>query len=101
MKGFEIRLNDEEPLIAASDNLAFVIVGAGPDDNYIYVGGADMRFYSMVWWNKKLQKGDKVRIKLTDAGHISPAQSVTLPDKEELKKRYERLKAELSEKGLI
>lgn len=44
--------------------------------------------------------GDRVRIKVVEVSVVSPTVKMTY-DREELKAKYERLKAELEAKGLI
>ncbi|UWO00380.1 hypothetical protein [Bacteroides sp. D2] len=65
----------------------------------IYVGGLDTS-RRIVWVDEKLKMGDRVRIKVVEVSVVSPTVKMTY-DREELKAKYERLKAELEAKGLI
>lgn len=100
MIGFEIVINDRTPVVITSPDVAFVIV----DCNYssgdcFYVGGTDT-LRRVVWVDEKLKVGDKVRIKVVEVSEVSPVMKITY-DREELKTKYEQLKAELKAKGLI
>mgnify|MGYP003199474710 FL=1 len=65
----------------------------------IYVGGLDTS-RRIVWVDEKLKVGDRVRIKVIEVSAVSPTVKMTY-DREELKVKYEQLKAELESKGLI
>ena len=65
----------------------------------IYVGGL-YTSRRIVWVDEKLKVGDRVRIKVVEVSAVSPVVKMTY-DREELKAKYERLKAELGAKGLI
>lgn len=54
----------------------------------------------VVWVDEKLKVGDKVRIKVVEVSAVSPVMKITY-NREELKTKYEQLKAELKAKGLI
>lgn len=100
MIGFEIVINDRTPVAVTSPDVACVMV----DCNYssgdcIYVGGTDTS-RRVVWVDEKLKVGDKVRIKVVEVSEVSPVMKITY-DREELKTKYEQLKAELKAKGLI
>ena len=89
MIGFEIRINNREPVIITSYDVAFVMVNCNYsfDDN-IYIGGTDT-LSRLVWVDENLKIGDKVVIKVVEISKVSP------PIK------YEQLKVELKVKGLI
>lgn len=100
MIGYEIAINEQSPVVVTSPDVAFVMV----DCNYssgdsIYVGGRDTS-RKIVWVDEKLKVGDRVRIKVVEVSAVSPPVKMTY-DREELKARYEQLKAELEAKGLI
>ena len=94
MIGFEIRINNREPVIITSYDVAFVMVNCNYsfDDN-IYIGGTDT-LSRLVWVDENLKIGDKVVIK------VSPPMKV-IYDKDKMKIKYEQLKVELKVKGLI
>lgn len=100
MIGYEIAINDQSPVVVTSPDVAFVMV----DCNYsfgdrIYVGGSETS-RRIIWVDEKLKVGDRVRIKVVEVSAVSPTVKMTY-DREELKAKYERLKAELEAKGLI
>lgn len=100
MIGYEIAINEQSPVVVTSPDVAFVMV----DCNYsfgdrIYIGGTDTS-RKIVWVDEKLKVGDRVRIKVVEVSTVSPPMKMTY-DREELKTRYEQLKAELEAKGLI
>lgn len=100
MIGYEIAINDQLPVVVTSPDVAFVMV----DCNYsfgdrIYVGGSETS-RRIIWVDEKLKVGDRVRIKVVEVSAVSPTVKMTY-DREELKAKYERLKAELEAKGLI
>lgn len=66
---------------------------------FIYVGGLNTS-RRIAWVDEKLKVGDRVRIKVVEVSAVSPTVKMTY-DREELKAKYERLKAELEAKGLI
>lgn len=103
MKGFEIRINDQEPVFAAVDCVLSVTFGMGYDeeDNYFLVEGLDSRSYHIRWIDKKLEIGDKVKIQVAEIDHVSPFLKKYPSDRENLKEEYYKLKKQLEENGLI
>ena len=95
MIGFEIRINNREPVIITSYDVAFVMVNCNYsfDDN-IYIGGR------LVLVDENLKIGDKVVIKVVEISKVSPPMKV-IYDKDKMKIKYEQLKVELKVKGLI
>ena len=91
MIGFEIRINNREPVIITSYDVAFVMVNCNYsfDDN-IYIGGTDT-LSRLVWVDENLKIGDKVVIKVVEISKVSPPMKI----------KYEQLKVELKVKGLI
>ena len=81
MIGFEIRINNREPVIITSYDVAFVMVNC----NYSF---------------ENLKIGDKVVIKVVEISKVSPPMKV-IYDKDKMKIKYEQLKVELKVKGLI
>ena len=64
------------------------------------MGGLDCYRY-ISWFKGKPEKGDKVVIKVIETDHISPILETKNCDRSEMKTRFEQLKTELLEKGLI
>jgi hypothetical protein len=103
MKGFEIKINDKKVIRAVSDSLTSISIGTGyfPEDNYIYIGGIDSKSDHLTWLDKKLKLGDKIKVKVMEIDRISPLIRKKLSDKNKLKERYDELKRELEDNGLI
>ena len=100
MIGYEIAINDQSPLVVTSPDVASVMVHSNCSfGDSIYVGGLDTS-RRIVWVDEKLKVGDRVRIKVIEVSAVSPTVKMTY-DREELKVKYEQLKAELESKGLI
>lgn len=101
MKAFNISINGQESIIAASDNLVFVNLAYGyPLSDQIVVKGSDFLHY-LTWFEGKPEKGDKVLIKVVETDKISPVLTMEDRDRNEIEKYYHQLEAELQEKGLI
>ena len=100
MIGYEIAINDQSPVVVTSPDVASVMVHSNCSfGDSIYVGGSDTS-RRIAWVDEKLKVGDRVRIKVIEVSAVSPTVKMTY-DREELKAKYERLKAELEAKGLI
>ena len=98
MIGFEIRINNREPVIITSYDVAFVMVNCNYsfDDN-IYIGGTDT-LSRLVWVDENLKIGDKVVIKVVEISKVSPPMKV-IYDKDKMKIKYEQLKKEEKKQG--
>ena len=100
MIGYEIAINDQSPVVVTSPDVAVVMVHSNCSfGDSIYVGGLNTS-RRIVWVDEKLKLGDRVRIKVVEVSAVSPTVKMTY-DREELKVKYEQLKAELESKGLI
>ena len=100
MIGYEIAINDHSPVVVTSPDVASVMVHSNCSfGDSIYVGGL-YTSRRIVWVDEKLKVGDRVRIKVVEVSAVSPVVKMTY-DREELKVKYEQLKAELESKGLI
>ena len=100
MIGYEISINDQSPVVVTSPDVASVMVHSNCSfGDSMYVGGLDTS-RRIVWVDEKLKVGDRVRIKVVEVSAVSPVVKMTY-DREELKVKYEQLKAELESKGLI
>lgn len=102
MIGLEIIINDQKPIIAASDSLVFMDLSYGYSFDQISVmGGDDLRI--LTWFNGKPKKGDKVVVRIVeiDIDKVSPVIKVMDRDRNEIKELYERYEVELQNKGLI
>ena len=100
MIGYEIAINDQSPVVVTSPDVASVMVHSNCSfGDSMYVGGLETS-RRIVWVDEKLKVGDRVRIKVVEVSAVSPVVKMTY-DREELKVKYEQLKAELESKGLI
>lgn len=100
MIGYEIAINDQSPVVVTSPDVAVVMVHSNCSfGDSIYVGGL-YTSRRIVWVDEKLKVGDRVRIKVVEVSAVSPVVKMTY-DREELKVKYEQLKAELESKGLM
>ncbi len=100
MIGIEVKINNQEPIIAASDNLVFVNLKHGYSSDRIMVMGSDILHY-LTWFDGKPEIGDKILIRIIEADRLSPILTMKTCDRNEIKKCYEQLKVELQEKGFI
>ena len=100
MIGYEVAINDQSPVVVTSPDVAVVMVHSNCSfGDSMYVGGLDTS-RRIVWVDEILKVGDRVRIKVVEVSAVSPVVKMTY-DREELKVKYEQLKAELESKGLI
>ena len=100
MIGFEIYINDEKPIIMASDHVVSVILGYGyPLGSTISLIGGDCS-NDLTWLKGKPEIGDKIIIKVIETDEVSPCKK-TKCDREWMIQQYEQLKIKLQEKGLI
>ena len=103
MKGLKIQINDEVPVTVAAENFSFVLLDTAmrPDDTgYIYAHGLDYS-NSYPWLSTVPHQGDKVKIQIVETLTPSPTIKTEKQDRKEMLARYEQLKKELEEKGLI
>ncbi|MDR1756414.1 MAG: hypothetical protein LBR65_05570 [Culturomica sp.] len=103
MMGFEIKINNEEAINVASDSLVSILMGIGYDriDNYLSVKGIDSKSYCLDWYDRELQIGDKIHVRIKEIGNISPLKARRPLDRDDMKKSYYTLKQELEDKGLV
>lgn len=99
MKALEIKINDDEPIIVASENVTFANFTFGFTIDQIVVKGSDALHFT--WVDRKPKIGDKVMIKVVETDELSPIASCKYRERTDVKRMYEQLKLELQEKGLI
>lgn len=100
MIGYEVAINERSPVVVTSPDVASVMVHSNRSfGDSMYVGGLNTS-RRIVWIDEKLKVGDRVRIKVVEVSAVSPTVKMTY-DREELKAKYEQLKADLEAKGLI
>ena len=61
----------------------------------------DSNWYHLTWLDRHLEKGDRIKVKVCETNSISPLKERIPFDRHELKSKYDHLKRELEEKGLI
>ena len=94
MIGFEIYINDEKPIIMASDHVVSVILGYGyPLGSTISLIGRDCS-NDLTWLKGKPEIGDKIIIKVIETDEVSPCKK-TKCDREWMIQQYEQLKIKL------
>lgn len=103
MIGFEVTINNQPPLLIAAERHVFIRLcnrngKRGLDDMMIRGWNDSEMFY---WIDRKPQKGDRVRVRVVEIESASPAQETQKKDREKMKERYEQLKKELTEQGLL
>lgn len=103
MIGFEIYINDNEPIAAISDSLVTAIISVGyhKGEDFIYIGGKDSKSYHLVWLEKKLKIGDKIKIRVTEIDAASSLQKRYPSDRKQMKEEYYDLKKQLEDKSLL
>lgn len=103
MKGFGICINDSEPIVTVSDNLVFIIMSLGykKQEDKIYVGGIDSNGDHLIWLNKTLKLGDKIKVRVVENDKSSLWVERFPADREKMKQKYNELKRQLKEEGLL
>ncbi|WP_281529195.1 hypothetical protein, partial [Paraprevotella clara] len=103
MLGLEIQINNDTPVTVAAENFSFVLLDTAmrqDDTGYIYAHGLDYS-NSYHWISVVPRQGDKVKIQIVESPNPSPPVKTEKQDRKEMLARYEQLKKELEEKGLI
>ena len=96
MKGFEICINDAAPIVAMTDSLVTLIVSVGyADGDDMHIGGMDSKSNHLIWMNKKMSLGDKIKVRVREIDIASPLHMRYPSDREEMKKEYYKLKKKL------
>ena len=93
MKGFEICINDAAPIVAMTDSLVTLIISVGyADGDDMHIGGMDSKSNHLIWMNKKMSLGDKIKVRVREIDIASPLHMRYPSDREEMKKEYYKLK---------
>lgn len=100
MIGLEININGRTKIVAASDDFISLILTNGYTSNRIILKGGDILHY-LTWLDGKPEVGDSILMNIVDTDEMSPVLTMENCDRKEIKARYERLRVELQEKGLI
>ena len=67
MKGFEICINDAAPIVAMTDSLVTLIISVGyADGDDMHIGGMDSKSNHLIWMNKKMSLGDKIKVRVRE-----------------------------------
>ena len=72
MKGFEININGEKPVFVSSDSIVSVELYIDNIDKEIVARGKNTKQQRFIWVRKKLDIGDKVKIKVTEIEEVTP-----------------------------
>ena len=97
MKGFEIIINEEKRICAASNRTTCIFL----HPTSILVLGVDSTEFHNVWQRRCLKIGDTIKVRVTKINNVSQVIERYPSDRTELKKRYYELKKELEELGYI
>ncbi|WFB64869.1 hypothetical protein PZ892_06580 [Sphingobacterium sp. WM] len=100
MIGFEITINNNRPIAIASDSSQLFLT-TDQKNIYLFSSGIDRNENRLKWADLKLNKGDRLTIKVKELDMITPPLSIEKEDINYLKETYYRLKAKLEKKGLI
>ena len=103
MLGLEIQINNDTPVTVAAENFSFVLLDTAMRQaaaGYIYAHGLDYS-NSYHWISVVPRQGDKVKIQIVESPNPSPPVKTEKQDRKEMLARYEQLKKELEDKGLI
>lgn len=101
MKGFEININGEKPVFVSSDSIVSVELYIDNIDKEIVASGKDTMQQRFIWVRKKLDFGDKIKIKVAEIEEVTPPIKSYPVDRTGLLELYLQLKKELEEKGFI
>ena len=90
MIGFEIYINDEKPIIMASDHVVSVILGYGyPLGSTISLIGRDCS-NDLTWLKGKPEIGDKIIIKVIETDEVSPCKKTKCDSMNNSKLNFKR-----------
>lgn len=104
MKGFEIQINNDSPIVVATDRKAFVLLNCINNDYCrLDAVGSDSMFRNLKWLiDRKLQLGDKLRIKVVETDCSSECiKPIVDMSRKELEELYEKKKSYLIKKGVL
>ena len=104
MKGFEIQINNDSPIVVATDRKAFVLLNYINNDYCrLDAVGSDSMFRNLKWLiDRKLQLGDKLRIKVIETDCSSECiKPIVDMSRKELEELYEKKKSYLIKKGVL
>ena len=97
MIGAEIQINEKEAVTIGTYNFAYIFISCGrKTGNRMVAAGSNFK-----WIDHPLQIGDKIKIRIVETEQTSQPLTTQQSDRKKMKARYEQLKAELKEKGLI
>lgn len=103
MECFEVRINNEDVVCGAVEKGVVTVIFTVLDNDCIDVSLSGLRRGEdchIRWFSKKLEVGDKIRVKRVDTDEISPV-TETWSRESILMSEYESLKRQLEKEGLI
>lgn len=102
MKGFKITINEEAPIFAGGEKITSIIICTGDDfKENIYISGMDATLNHLKWHARALKMGDRIKVQVCELDNISPYMEKKLPDYNQLRQEYKKLKKELTEEGIL
>lgn len=103
MKGLEVRINDNEPIIAVSDSLTstFISVGYHNEKDDISIRGIDSKSHHLSWLDREIKPGDRIKIRTVERETASVLKERFPSDRKQMKEEYFNLKKQLEDKGLL
>ena len=96
MIGANITFNEKEAVTIGTYKFAYIFVSCGSKTGDWMVAAGSSFKERYTWMDRPLQIGDKIKTKQTSQPLITQQS-----DRKKMKARYEQLKDELKEKGLI
>lgn len=79
-----------------------LIISVGyADGDDMHIGGMDSKSNHLIWMNKKMSLGDKIKVRVREIDIASPLHMRYPSDREEMKKEYYKLKKKLEEEGKL
>lgn len=102
MIGAEIQINEKEAVTIGTYNFCLYlhIMRKEKTGNRMVAAGSNFK-ERYTWIDHPLQIGDKIKIRIVETEQTSQPLTTQQSDRKKMKARYEQLKAELKEKGLI
>lgn len=101
MIGAEIIFNEKESVTIGTYNFAYIFISCGSKTGDWMLAAGNNFKERYTWIDQPLQTGDKIKIRIVETKQTSQPLITQQSDRKKMKARYEQLKDELKEKGLI
>lgn len=99
MKGFQIIINNDLVISAASDLSMSLFLF--PADGFFLIRGTDAKENKLRWQKQPMKVGDNIKIRIKELDSVTTPSEIQPEDRNKLKERYLILREELKKKGLI